>query len=109
MACLRRHLKEARNAYDTQHKLHTFSVGLPNSPDLIAARKVSTWNTQCEHMCTRHCAAALDLMCLGRTRQVADFLGTIHHEFTFTVQEGLDALEDLIWHIESFEQVQHRT
>jgi asparagine synthase (glutamine-hydrolysing) len=70
-----RHLKEARNAYDTQHKLHTFSVGLPNSPDLIAARKV------------------------------ADFLGTIHHEFTFTVQEGLDALEDLIWHIESFEQV----
>lgn len=37
--------------------------------------------------------------------QVAKFLGTIHHEFTFTVQEGLDALEDLIWHIESFEQV----
>ena len=36
---------------------------------------------------------------------MADFLGTIHHEFTFTVQEGLDALEDLIWHIESFEQV----
>lgn len=35
-----RHLKEARNAYDTQHKLHTFSVGVPNSPDLIAARKV---------------------------------------------------------------------
>ena len=37
--------------------------------------------------------------------QVAEFLGTIHHEFTFTVQEGLDALEDLVWHIESFEQV----
>lgn len=69
-----RHLKEAKNAYDTAHKLHTFSVGLAGSPDLVAARKV------------------------------ASFLGTIHHEFTFTVQEGLDALEDLIWHIESIEQ-----
>jgi hypothetical protein len=35
---------------------------------------------------------------------VAEFLGTIHHEFTFTVQDGLDALEDLIWHLESVEQ-----
>lgn len=72
---MHRHLKESKNAYDTSHKLHTFSVGLAGSPDLVAARKV------------------------------ADFLGTIHHEFTFTVQEGLDALEDLIWHIESVEQV----
>jgi asparagine synthetase B (glutamine-hydrolysing) len=47
-----------------------------------------------------------NLMSWRHTQQVADFLGTIHHEFTFTVQEGLDALEDLIWHIESFEQVQ---
>jgi len=37
-------------------------------------------------------------------RRVAKFLGTIHHEFTFTVEEGLDALEDLIWHLESVEQ-----
>ena len=73
-----RHLKEAKNAYDTAHKLHTFSVGLAGSPDLAAARKV------------------------------AAFLGTIHHEFTFTVQEGLDALEDLIWHIESIEQARCR-
>ncbi len=36
---------------------------------------------------------------------MADFLGTIHHEFTFTVEEGIDALYDLIWHIESYEQV----
>ena len=71
---LRRHLKEARNAYDREHKLHTFSVGLRGSPDLVAARRV------------------------------ADHLGTIHHEFTFTVQDGLDALEDLIWHLESVEQ-----
>jgi hypothetical protein len=59
VACLRRHLKEARNAYDTQHKLHTFSVGLPNSPDLIAARKVSTCSTQYERVCTKHRTAAL--------------------------------------------------
>ncbi len=69
-----RHLKEAKNAYDREHKLHTFSVGLRGSPDLVAARRV------------------------------AKFLGTIHHEFTFTVEEGLDALEDLIWHLESVEQ-----
>ena len=36
---------------------------------------------------------------------MADFLGTIHHEFTFTVEQGIDALYDLIYHIESFEQV----
>lgn len=70
-----RHIKESTNAFDPDHKLHTFSVGVPGSPDLKAARKV------------------------------ADFLGTIHHEFTFTVEEGIDALRDLIWHIESYEQV----
>lgn len=70
-----RHIKEATNAYDPDHKIHTFSIGIGGSPDLIAARKV------------------------------ADFLGTDHHEFTFTVEEGIDALHDLIWHIESYEQV----
>ena len=55
--------------------MHTFSIGIAGSPDLIAARKVS------------------------------DYLGTVHHEFTFTVEEGIDALHDLIWHIESYEQV----
>ena len=68
-------MRESRNAYDTEHGLHTFSIGLPGSPDLLAARSV------------------------------AAHLGTIHHEFTFTVEEGIDALEDLIWHIESYEQV----
>lgn len=56
-------------------KIHTFSVGIKGAPDLVAARKV------------------------------ADFLGTEHHEFHFTVEEGIDALRDLIWHIESYEQV----
>ena len=70
----RRHLKEARNAYDTEHGVHTFSIGIAGSPDLAAARRV------------------------------AQFLGTQHHEFTFTVEEGIDAVYDLIYHIESFEQ-----
>lgn len=55
--------------------LHTFSIGMEGSPDLIAAQKV------------------------------ADMIGTVHHGFTFTVQEGLDALFDVIWHIESYEQI----
>jgi len=36
-------------------------------------------------------------------REVAKFLNTVHHEFEFTVQEGLDALEHVIYHIESFD------
>ena len=70
-----RHIKESTNAFDKDHPIHTFSIGIAGSPDLKAARKV------------------------------ADFLGTEHHEFTFTVEEGIDALYDLIWHIESYEQV----
>ena len=35
-----RHLGEAKNAYDNRHALHTFSVGIAGSPDLLAARKV---------------------------------------------------------------------
>jgi asparagine synthase (glutamine-hydrolysing) len=54
-------------------RLHSFSIGLQGSPDLAAAAKV------------------------------AEALGTAHHGFTFTVQEGLDALRDVIWHIETFD------
>lgn len=54
-------------------KLHSFSIGLPGSPDTVAAKKV------------------------------ADFLGTVHHSFTFTLQEGLDALRDVIYHLETFD------
>ena len=56
-------------------KVHSFSIGIKGAPDLAAARKV------------------------------ASFLGTEHHEFTFTPQEALDALPNVIWHLESFEQV----
>lgn len=54
-------------------RLHSFSIGLPGSPDLLAAR------------------------------QAAEFLGTIHHEYTFTVQEGLDALADVVYHLETYD------
>jgi asparagine synthase (glutamine-hydrolysing) len=54
-------------------QLHSFSIGLANSPDLIAARKV------------------------------AGYLGTHHHEFTFTVQEGLDAIPEVIYHLETYD------
>ena len=53
--------------------LHSFAIGLIGSPDLAAARKV------------------------------ADHIGTIHHEINFTVQEGLDALRDVIYHIETYD------
>ena len=54
-------------------QLHSFAVGLENAPDLIAAR------------------------------EVADKIGTVHHEMTYTIQEGLDAIRDVIYHIETYD------
>jgi asparagine synthase (glutamine-hydrolysing) len=54
-------------------QLHSFAIGLEGSPDLAAALKV------------------------------ADHIGSIHHNFTFTVQEGLDAVRDVIYHIETYD------
>ncbi|MBU6340193.1 MAG: asparagine synthase B [Bacteroidetes bacterium] len=54
-------------------QLHSFAVGLKNSPDLAAARKM------------------------------ADFLKTVHHEIHFTIQEGLDAIRDVIYHLETYD------
>ncbi|TFY82975.1 hypothetical protein EWM64_g1043 [Hericium alpestre] len=54
-------------------QLHSFSIGLENSPDLLAARKA------------------------------AHYLGTIHHEYVFTVQEGLDAIPEVIYHLETYD------
>uniref|UniRef100_A0A6T7VL96 asparagine synthase (glutamine-hydrolyzing) n=1 Tax=Pyramimonas obovata TaxID=1411642 RepID=A0A6T7VL96_9CHLO len=70
-----RHLEEARNNNVADHKLHTFSIGIKGAPDLVAAKKV------------------------------ADFLGTEHHEFHFTPQEAIDAIPDVVYHLESYEQV----
>lgn len=54
-------------------QLHSFAIGLEGSPDLLAAKKA------------------------------ADYIGTIHHEIHFTIQEALDALEDVIYHIETYD------
>jgi len=54
-------------------QLHSFATGLENSPDLVAAQKV------------------------------ADHLGTIHHEIKFTIQEGIDAIRDVINHLETYD------
>ena len=62
---------------DTQEawwpQLHSFAVGLTGSPDLAAAKKV------------------------------AEHIGTVHHEVNFTVQEGLDAVRDVIYHLETYD------
>jgi len=54
-------------------QLHSFAIGLEGAPDLIAAR------------------------------EVADKLGTVHHEMTYTIQEGIDAIRDVIYHIETYD------
>lgn len=54
-------------------QLHSFAVGLEGSPDLAAAQKV------------------------------ADHLGTVHHEIKFTIQEGIDAIKDVVYHLETYD------
>ncbi|WP_218313204.1 asparagine synthase B [Alteromonas antoniana] len=54
-------------------RLHSFAVGLEGAPDLKAAK------------------------------QVADMIGTVHHEIHFTIQEGLDAIRDVIFHLETYD------
>ncbi len=54
-------------------QLHSFVIGLDGSPDLAAARIV------------------------------ADHIGSVHHEIHYTIQEGLDAIRDVIYHIETYD------
>lgn len=54
-------------------QLHSFAIGLEGAPDLFAAR------------------------------EVAAHIGSVHHEINFTIQEGLDALRDVIYHIETYD------
>lgn len=54
-------------------QLHSFAIGLEGAPDLAKAR------------------------------EVADFIGTVHHEIHYTIQEGLDALRDVIYYIETYD------
>jgi len=54
-------------------RLHSFAVGLEGSPDLAAAQKV------------------------------AKHLDTVHHEIKFSIQEGIDAIKDVIYHLETYD------
>ena len=54
-------------------QLHSFAVGLKGAPDLAKAR------------------------------EVADHIGTVHHEINYTIQEGLDAVRDVIYFIETYD------
>lgn len=63
----------AKKALPSDYVFHSFSCGLEGSPDLIAAQRV------------------------------ADFLGTEHHALTFTVQDGINAIRDVIYHLETYD------
>lgn len=72
--------KYARNRVETGGKeaawwprLHSFAVGLRGAPDLLKARLV------------------------------ADHIGTVHHEINYTIQEGLDALSDVVYFTETYD------
>ncbi|MBO4663792.1 MAG: asparagine synthase B [Bacteroidaceae bacterium] len=54
-------------------RLHSFAVGLKGAPDLAKAK------------------------------EVADFIGTVHHEVNYTIQEGIDAIRDVIYFIETYD------
>ena len=54
-------------------RLHSFAVGLKGAPDLAKAKLV------------------------------ADYIGTVHHEINYTIQEGLDAIRDVIYFIETYD------
>lgn len=54
-------------------RLHSFAIGLEGAPDLVAARKA------------------------------AEHIGSVHHEIHYTIQEGLDAIRDVIYHLETYD------
>ena len=69
----------ARILKEKELKLYTFSIGLDkDAPDVVAARKA------------------------------ADFIGTEHHEVFFTVEQGIELLDKLIWHLETYDIISVR-
>lgn len=72
-SCTMAHMRQHPEKYGVKPELHTFSIGLKGAPDLKYAKAV------------------------------ADFLGTHHHEIHFTVEEGLNALHDVIYHLETYD------
>ena len=69
----RRRIEDGDRSEAWWPRLHSFAIGLEGSPDLAAAKVA------------------------------ADDIGTLHHGFRFNLQEGLDSLADVIWHIESYD------
>jgi asparagine synthase (glutamine-hydrolysing) len=69
----RRRIEENDQSEAWWPRLHSFSVGLENSPDMAVAKRV------------------------------AEHIGTVHHAFVYTIQEGIDALADVIHHIETYD------
>lgn len=63
----------AKKNLPADYVFHSFSCGLEGSPDIAAAQKV------------------------------ADFLGTEHHVLTFTIEQGIEALRNVIYHLETFD------
>lgn len=76
-AITKKYASQHADLHNTQDKkeiqLHSFAVGLKGAPDLVAAQRA------------------------------ADYIGTIHHEVNFTIQEGLDAIRDVIFHLETYD------
>lgn len=76
-AIVKKYAEKRIESNDQEHawypRLHSFATGLEGSPDLAAARKV------------------------------AEHIGTVHHEVIFTIQEGLDAVRDVIYHLETYD------
>ncbi len=68
-----RRIEDDLNSKAFWPRLHSFAVGLKGAPDLAMARKV------------------------------ADYIGTVHHEINYTIQEGLDALRDVIYFTETYD------
>jgi asparagine synthase (glutamine-hydrolysing) len=54
-------------------RLHSFAIGLDGSPDVAAAQRV------------------------------ADHIGTVHHPMIYTIQQGFDALSDVVYHLETYD------
>jgi len=69
----RRRVEDEERSEAWWPRLHSFAIGLEDSPDVAVAR------------------------------EVAEHLGTVHHAFVYTVQEGLDALPDVIHHLETYD------
>ena len=69
----KRRIEDADESEAWWPQLHSFAIGLDGSPDLAAARTA------------------------------ADAIGTIHHSYTYTIQEGLDAVSDVIHHLETYD------